>query len=408
MKVTLSQVFNKHLGNTKFDKRLAKAIYNYQIGYVNSNREYLEFYGSNLLGVHVIRFKDSDVLKLYNDVLNIDYEELNEDIKTVTDINQEFKISSDVFNLTIMYLIHRFMSSPLIDDRNRHRALIDCSLLFFYRTIAALISYSFKFPADPKAAQAAYSNLSNKYLIKKLGSWHKLVMYRSEQLISKKSIHYKGLLSFKDDLLIVYAINDSQGRIKDVIKNYYSELVKVVQSGERIGVTSSTYLDIEGKESVKEKTVSAERYVSYIQGIISDKHSFIKDDLVNIIARINTNSNVRIIRNTLNWLSDAYSVADTSKDVNEFVSLVIIQTFYLIDNEIRPSSLRNYPMIIGQLKGLYLSSRSTDPDLMRIRELGEKLVRKASDKEYNNSLVMATRTSVILYISLRVLVGANR
>jgi hypothetical protein len=68
--ITLLDVFDEQFKHVKFDAKLAKAIYTYQISYINSSREYLEFFGSNLLGVHVIRFKDSDVTKFF-DVLDI-------------------------------------------------------------------------------------------------------------------------------------------------------------------------------------------------------------------------------------------------------------------------------------------------------------------------------------------------
>ncbi len=403
-RVQLVEVLDPRFGKVKFDNRLAKALYRFNVEYVNSNREYIEFYGGNLLGVQVVRFKDSDVNHFF-DILDVDVLTLSEDLKAVTDINQDFKISSDVLNITIMYLLHRFINAPNIDGRTRDRALYDVAVLFFYRTIAALLSYNFKYPADPKIAQKAYANLNNKYLIKRLGSWAKVVDYRANKLIDPKGLHYENLKAFKDDLTIVYAMNDSQGRIKDLIKNYYAEFAKVHRDKESIGKTSSTVTGIEGGEEVKDKTHSIEKYVYYVKDLLTDEHGLIKDDLLKIISRINTNVSYRSLKTVLQWTVEHYNQTDQHKTIDEFIDVAIVHSFYLIEYTIRPSNLRDYPHILTQLKNLLASSRSTDKDLVLVKERGDKVVTLAFPYKISQPLVLATRSSLVLYLVLRVLVS---
>jgi hypothetical protein len=403
---TLKEVFDEHLKHVKFDSKLAKALYSYQVAYINKNHEHLEFFGGNLLGVQVIRFKDSDVLKMYDEVLDIDAQKLKEDIRKLDTINHTFKVSADIFNLTLMYLLHRFLTATTIPKQVSERAAYDVSMIFFYRCIAALLSDWVRYPFDPKIAQMAYANLSKKFLIKELGSWGKVMDYRAKDLSGVKSIHRSNLIKFTDDSTVVYAINDSQGRIRDLVKGYYSELAKVSQEGSGIATTSSTYMDADGEETIKEKTKSVEAYVSYIRNSIIDKHTFVKDDLVSIIARINTNTSFRMVKHTLNWLSENYNEGKHHKEVDDFLSITVIQSMYLIQNNIDTKHIRDYPHILIALKNLYLSTRTTDEDVDKIRELGLDLVNKANGK-VSNSLALATRTSIILYISLRALVGQN-
>ncbi len=379
----LREVFDVYFKDTKFNNDFAKRLYKFQIGYVNTSKEYLDFFGGNLLGVHVIRFKDSDVIKLYDEVFDVDYYGLVESIKKVDSINLEFKVSGDLLNLTLMYVIYRLLNSPGLSDSNRYKAAYDASLIFFYRCIAALISHRFRYPVDPKLAQAVYANLSNKYLIKKLGTWHAVMDYRAKDMIDKKGLHYKNLVKFNDDNSIVYVINDSQGRIRDLFKNYYNEFKMAHENGESIGTSSSTYMDAEGEETIKEKVGSVENYVTYIRNIIIDKHSFVKSDLITIISKINTNTSSRMIRNTLNWLCDNYNNSKHHSLIDEFINILV------------------------NLKNLYLSTRSVDIELIKIRELGEELIKLSSDTKLSNSLIYSTRTSVILYLTLRVLVSAK-
>lgn len=404
MRVMLKEVMDVHFKHVKFDSKLAKALYKFNVEYINSDKEYLLFYGSNLLGVQKVRFKDSDVSHFF-DIINVERYKITEDIKRVTDINQEFKISSDTLNLTIIYLLHRFINSTDIDNKTRDRVLYDVSSLFFYRTLAALISDNFKYPADPKIAQKAYANLSNKYLIKRLGTWGKVVEYRAYKLIDPKGLHYKALKSLNDDLAVVYAINDSQGRIRDMIKNYYGEFAKVHSQGESIGRTSSTYLDADGQESVKDKVMSVERYIHYTQDLLTDEHGFIKDDFITVISKVNSNVSFRSLKQTLKWLVSAYGHTEHHKLVDEFVQIALIHSFHLIEYTICPSSLRDYPTILSQLKNLLASSRSNDPDLFRIKVLGEQLVALAFPYKVNTALMIATRNSVVMYLVLRALAG---
>jgi len=407
MIVTLAQIFDKHFLGVKFNNKLAKLLYGYQLDYINQNKEYLEFYGGNLLGVQVIRFKDSDVIKLFDNVLSVDYFALEEDFNTVTTINLTYKISGDLFNQTIMYLLHRFLISKELTDNEKNRALYDIALIFFYRCIAALSSYYFRYPADPKIAQAAYAKLSNKFIIKQLGSWNKVMDYRAKALIDKQGIHYKNLIKFNDDDTIVYAINDSQGRIRDLVKNYYREFNKVHVSGDGVGTTSSVVKNEDGEDSIKEKTKSVEAYDVYMQNAIIDKNTFINNELITLISKINSNSSFRIIKHTLEWMFENHSNIIHNKLIHEFMHLVIIHSFYLIQNNIGISHLNDYQHILGNLKNLYLSTRSNDKDLLRIREIGEKIVLLANAKA-NKGLVSSTRTSIILYIVLRALVGRSR
>ena len=404
--LTLKEVFDKHFSRVKFDARLAKHIYKYQIGYVNSNHEHLQFFGSNLLGVHVIRFKDSDVFRFFDEVLNVEKESLTADIRKLDTIDHSFKVSGDILNLTLMYVIHRFFIETSLDERVKDRAAYDTALIFFYRCIAAWTSNYFRYPADPKLAQMAYANLSNKFLIKKLGSWHKVMDYRAKDLSGHSGIHYKKLKAFVD-YDVVIAINDSQGRIRDLAKNYYSVFKDVHAEGDSISSTSGTYFDAEGEETVKEKTKSVEAYVAYMRNIIIDKHTFLKDDQVSIVLKINANTSFRIVKNTLTWMSDNYNSSKYTKLIDEFLGLTIVKSMFMINNNIDPKHFRDYPLILITLKNLYLSTRTTDPEIDKIRELGLKIVHEANGKSISDALALSTRTSILLYISLRTLIGQN-
>jgi len=401
----LYEAFQKNFSNFKFDSKSADKLYRFQIGYINQNSEHLQFFGGNLLGVNVVRFKDSDLRRFYEEVLDINLNDLTEDIRSLTTIDHSYKVGGDIMNLTCMYLIHGFLRSNLLNEDRKKRAAYDVAVIFCCRCLAALFSHYFKYPADPHVAQMTYANLSNKYLIKRLGSWHAVVDYRSEEMVGKNSIHLKNLYNFTDDNSIVYAISDSQGRFRDMIKNYYAEFMAVRESGGRINTTGGTYLDADGEETLRDKTKSVESDVRYMLQILSDRNSFIKPNLVQVIVSINKNTSNKMLSITLQNVYEG-SVGGNATLMQDFVQRVVIYSYHLLhQNNI--TNMRDYPKVLTNLKNLYLSTRSTDSELLAIRELGSRIVTMTAGSKISESLMMATRTSLILYICLRALIGRN-
>lgn len=405
MTKTLLEAFEEILGHLVFDQNLARGLYNYRVGYITQNREHMEFFGGNLLGVNIVRFKTTDENRFF-ELLDVPYPEVISCVREVTTIDHSFKVAGDVINLTLMYLIHKFMNSRKITEGIRKQVLLDIALIFFYRCSAILISANFKYPADPKVAQMAYANLSQKYLIKKLGSWNKVMDYRARALYEPGAPHLKSLSFFNEDNKIQYAISDSQGRIREMFKGYYSEFMMVHEEGQSVAVQKATSIDAEGEEGLKEKTLGPENFVFYMRSILSDPASFIREDLLGIIAKNNTNTSPRAIRFTLDWIAVETSQPKFHKVIDTFITRVVVQAIYFMEYNIEPNKRKDLAYVLSNLKNLFLSTRSIDPDLVQLRELGEEIITLAHGK-LSSSLMMATRTAVIMYICLRALVGKN-
>ena len=409
MEKQLKEVLDEHFSHVKFDKRLMEAVCRFQFEYINGTSERLDFFSGNLLGAHIVRFTDADVQKFFDRVIDVDRERLSDDIDHCPAINPKFIVSSDRLNITLFYVMHRFLTSPLLKPELAAKAAHFTALIFFYRCLAAILSDWFKFPADEEICKLAYSKLSMKFLIKKLGSWLKVCEYRANALLDKEEgIHFNSITKFTDDISIVYAMNDSQGRIRELLKDYYAVFEKVRVSGDSIATTSSVYTDAEGEDTVKEKLKSIESMVIYAKHIIISRDDFVVDRIVSIIANTNSTTSFRMVRETLYWLSAQYNDRKYHNDIDEFLGLVIVHSMHLLENNPNIPHMRDYPKILVELKNLYLSTRSTDQDLIRIRELGEKLVKASSHKKLSNGLISSTRTSIILYIILRVLLGSHK
>jgi hypothetical protein len=302
--------------------------------------------------------------------------------------------------------MHRYYSESSLTDSVKQNAYIDVALLFYYRCTQALMSAYFKYPADPKLAEAAFARLSHKFLIKRLGTWGKVIEFRAKELFEKESIHLKTIKGYNDDAMIIYMINDSQGRIRSMMKSYAEVFYAAYEENDRVGSTTSVVTDMEGKESVKEKTKSIESIVTYMRQTLIDEDSFVKKEMVDVIYSVNKNTSTRMIDQTLRYMCRSYNDSKKMKQIDDFVSSVVVYSFYLIDQEIKPKSYRDLPVILTKLKNLYLSTRTIDEEMIRIRDMGQSIVNDSvAGQTYHKSLLMATRTSLLLYISLRALIS---
>ena len=396
-------VLEKHFAGVKIDKTLGKRIYHFQISYVNTSKEYVEFFGSNLLGVHVVRFRTADVLRFFNDVLNIDFSQLESDIRAIDSIVHTYKIGGDILNLTLLFLISKIFREKSLSEKDRTWIAYNTALVFFYRATAAVLSAYFTYPSDPKIAQAAYANLSNKFLIKKLGSWHKVMDYRATVMSSKQGTQYGKITRLESDAALVEVINDGANSISDMIQNYCAVFFAVKERGENITTTSSTIMNADGKEEIRDRLNNVDKSVAFVRHCLTDTNSFVKDDYIRIIADINKNTSPRLVKETLLWMTQHLEGSDF-KLLNDWVSKIVVFSFYLIETRIEPQHWKDKAYVLIQLKNYYLSSRSTETDLIEIRELGDKVLAKAH-KKLSSTLSLSTRTAIILYVSFRALVG---
>lgn len=378
---------------------LVQRLTEFQIKFITKNQDHMEFFGGNLTGVQIVRFTPSDMDKFFMDVLEIDEDEVRDGLYALPVITREHKVASDAFNNTCLYVIHLFLSDSKLPEKLRAQGAKACALILLYRYLTSQLFNGFKYPADPQVAIATYSSLNNKFILKQLGSWNAVLEARAEDLVLPGRIHYDTLKQYFIDKKILYAITDSQGRIRDIFKNIYSKFMIVHEQGMRTKSTSSTF-NFEGEEFLKDKTKGLVVYINYIKSVLEDKNSFIKEELISVVTDIIHTAPPRLLEEALGWMSENAKFTQ-QKEIKEFVELTLVHSFsYLENNRTVASKTIDLLTLVNRLKGVYMSSRSTEEDLMKLRQLGEKILKKAIHTK-NSSIVASVRTAMMLYIVIR-------
>ena len=399
MNNSIKKIFEEECAHVKIDKAFYKKVCELEARFVNKKQEHIEFFGGTLTGVQVVRFTDEDRDKIFSDILMVDDAALEEKLHTLKDINTAWIISSDVFNLSCVWIMHAFDNSKFLDEEERIEGKLRICLYLQYKFLTSILFRLFRYPADPQVAAATYAQLSYKYVLKQQGSWGGALRFRANEVITKNSIWASTVNKLNDDYRVVQMLNDIQGRIKDMLKNIFSLHIRINEQGGRIS-SSNSLVETDGEMILKDKTKNISIYTRYIRGVVSDRTSFIRQELLDVIANAIQTMPPKLLHQTLDWCSTNYRHLDNNI-AEEAIDLIMDHAFdFLSDNKDLLRSKGDLVGFISKLRGTYMSSRSTDKKLIRIRELSETIVKSAT-KTKNDSVIASVRTGFMLYIVLR-------
>lgn len=396
-------VFLEECGKLPIDANLIKRLRVYESSFVGRNADHIAFFGGHLLGVNPVKFLPSDQMRWFDEIIRADELALEQKLLALPTVNKDWKVSSNTMNLSCAWLIYAIHAAKGLTPQQKHQGMMDVLLILQYKFFTSLLFHYFRYPAKPEVAEATFAALSDKFTIKQVGTWGALFKDRAETLLSKSSPHMLNgtLLNFDDDEGVIYFLNDVQGRIRDVMKNIYAVYDRVHNSGQAIRSTSAV-TDHDGEKILKDRTGSLSVYTRYLNSVITDQNSFIREELVRVILQLMHTAPPSVFDQTLKWMSQHYRQSNYGI-IEQVVNETLIHSFSYFDEHreyVRGNP--NLTALLSRLKGVYTSSRSTDPVLMKLRENAEHLVEKAT-KSTNDSTLASVRTALLLYLVARAL-----
>ena len=388
----IKDVFDKHLHLT-YDENLYRKLEAFRINWVQKSDEYIEFFGSNLTGVHNIRFSTRDEDAIFIDILNLNYEDLEYDIFHTVGIDKNKKVSSNPFYLTMTYLMYGFLKSKTI-GRYRDDVIREVYYIFAYKALSSLISHYFKYNVDVGTAKAVIERMSNKFLIKKCNSWQEVLLYRSSDVLPPHGLHYKRLLTLtSDDATRV--VSDLQGRLRDLIKNIYIVIIDINASNDKI-ISTTNLEENENGVGIKDSSNRPDTYTRYLDSIIKIPTDFINDDIIHLVLSIHNNINREQLITTLTYISTT-----DIKNLNIITNTILETTIYNIAGRgIVTEYNRHIYDILKYTKSYFSSSSIKDKNILYAKKQLNIIIKKSLDKSIqwtSNSLVIA----VIVYIVCR-------
>lgn len=402
MSSRIKAVFEEVCSSLVVDQSLCSKLHFYQTGFVGKNKDHSEFFGGNLLGVQVVRFTDADKNHWFDEIIEADEELLREKLHVIPELigtNGVFNVAGDPMNLSLAWVLHRIHNESSLKFEIRKEAMIDTLLMMQIKFLTSRMYRLFRWPADRQVAEATYMALSNKFAIKVYGSWLGVLRARCEDIISPSGIHQNAIARMDDDKAIVRMINDIQGRIRDMLKNMYDLFLRINREGVKVSSQSSV-IEYDGTEALKDKNHSLANYTRYLQSVVGDKNSFIREELQQVILDIVPSCAPKHLYSALVYVSNNH-LKNAHDQIDQWLQEVMVHSFhYLAENRTSVRANPQLAWLLTRLRGVYTSSRSTDPDLLKLRQDTEKIIKKSIDSR-TEAVIASVRTALLLYVVAR-------
>lgn len=397
----IKDLINNEFDNVIIDKDFAKRVkefVNYWWYKKIDDTDHSEFLGSTMVGVNKIIFSRDDNVKFFKYLVDKDEGELEYLYKRLPDINPAFKVHSNPYYLTCVILMHMTYKSNKLNKHETEDLIRDLYYLFSFKVMSSILNHNFKYKPNPAIVKMVYERMSNKYLIKKCGSWANVIEFKSSEVLPG-GIHYRSLINFKTTDA-TYVVQQIVGGYKSMIKNIFALLVEVTNRREGIANTSMLVSDEDGTEKSIEMVFNHGSYVNFCKSIINSYADFYKDDYIDLITKFLPNIDHIKFQNIISALTEEpYPI----KKEHDYVEKIMISSFnYLTTKGITSNyqSQGNIIKALKYLKGYWSSGKIKEPMAREAKELVGKLVVTILSGGNKNTIPPLT-IGLCLYIYLR-------
>lgn len=305
---------------------------------------------------------------------------INKVIKTIPSINTNFKVVSDPFNLFTNFAVYKILSSSIPDKLKQDAAAAVLKLLQ-YKYFTSLVNYRFRFKPSEAVMRTTIEQLSDRFDIRRYGTWKNVMDARVADILGKDSIHTKALTTFTDDKSVLYLITDFQTRIRNQLNIFVEEYMRVKQTGDIIGDYGSTGTDSESGEKVlldQEDRLTTAILKVYTDSLTTSRWLF--EPAIKITASLFTALNTNLFKKYLIAYSE-YAVVKNKQgnkeEVKEQNGEVLYIGPYVFTSQCIQQSIRyclrngvdiSKPVeVLKTVRAVMSSSRVSDPAILAVR-----------------------------------------
>lgn len=332
-------------------------------------------------------------------------------MRSVSAINEKFRVISDPFNLFCTYAIHKILTGD-IPQRLKDSASMSVMMLLQYKFFTSLVNHRFPYKPDEAIMTAMYESLSNKFDIRVYGTWRIVLQVRATQMLDPDGVHGHVLEHYDDDKEILYFISSAQTRIRQNLNTITSAYMAAKENHDRIATYSAVGTDEEGKKVLLDNAAVVDNMCITAYAALLSTSKLLDDKLIRMFSGIFLNVTPSPFRAFLISVSEyavrmqrsGKSQATKKMEGQEiligpeiFVNELIQRSYrFCITSEV---SFSKPALVLSTLKAAFNSSRISDPSILQLRATAEWYV-----KEFQTSrrevTVSAFKTAFLLYITM--------
>lgn len=355
--------------------------------------------------------------KLFNPLssmtMGISNSEMKQIIKEIPTIDDNFVVASDPFNVFTIWVTYNILNSKL-DNKLKYQAAQAVLLLLHYKFFTSLVNYRFKYPANEAAMVTTYESISNKFDIKVLGTWKRVMEKGADDAIDPNGIHGKTWTSFNNDLKIIYIITDIQSRLRSKINLFYEAYMQVKAEGDLIGSYDTVGTDTEGQKQIMANEHGIDIAIASVYQDCMSVSRIVDIKAMRLAVALFSAIRLEQLKQLIIAFSEecvklAKIGADDKiikdKETGEeiligghiLVQSIIQQSYrYCRNNDIDVAVPSKF---IKGVKDVYTSSRISEPGIVQVRDSTMYYVNKLQSST-RESTVTALKAAFIIYIVL--------
>lgn len=344
--------------------------------------------------------------------LGISTQEMRKIVHDIPSIDNNFKVISDPFNVFAVWVAHNVINANL-PNALKQEATSAVLRLLQYKFFTSLVNYRFKYKPNEAVMQTTYESLSDKYDIKKFGTWKGLMDARIAEFISPGSIHYDALVNFHEDKEVLYIITDIETRIRAQINTFVEEYMRVKDTEDIIGSYASVGTDSEGKQRLYDNEQGLDMAIASVYQDTLSVSRFLDDKAIRLVSGLFTTIRPEQVKQLLIAYSEKSvklaKAGDDDKVVDQkdgsqlyvgphiFIQTVIQQTYrYCRNNNV---NMKVPTEIIKAAKNVYSSSRVAEPGIVNVRVTSLELILELQPSR-RETTVSALKIAFVLYFIL--------
>ena len=366
---------------------------------------------SPMFGVHKFFFTTDD-RKMFFEIIKVDESEVAKLIREIPSIDNAFRVISDTFNLTCVYLVHKLLNSKLSVNEVTS-ACISVFNYMQYRFMSSAVNHYFPHNANYEIMQTVIESLNLKFAIKQYGTWKKVIGNRSLMIITTDSLHKDTIKNLDKDKDILYLITDMSTRIRSQLKIITAEYYAIRETNSFIRSHSAT-TELDGEKILREKSGSFELTSSIIYHKLINKAAFIDDHVIRMVQKSVPRLNTSIIKRTLISLSDeahqqmeegiSTKIIHKRDDTEVYIGIEtllnkIIYVVYMSAIRSDRVNLNSKIAVYNNTKNIFTASRTADKELIYIKASIADFLKRTRITT-RDSTVSGLTIAISLYITL--------
>lgn len=393
--------FKQDVGD--YDSKWARALNHYVFNFTTRKQgmtDYMEFFGSPYLGLQKIVFTTADRNQWFTEIFDADEDTIYEQLINSKVVKKEWNTVSDVFNMSIAYLMCQTFNSKKLNPKEKHQALKDLVCMYHYKCLTSILSNDYPFLARKEVAIETYNRLSLKYDIKRYESWLALIEARAEYIIDPKTgIHYEAFTTMKNDAKVVYMIGDIQDRLRGVINDINKVFHDVKNKIDILSIEGNT-VKMEDGVTIKNMAKEVPQYKNYIEQVLTSENAFYKDELIQYACKIAEFGGTDKLAYVVRAFPGIYNSKKGNEASVKFVDELTIHLFeYMRLNNINRTHIVD---MARKMKGAYNSPRSVNETVLYLRAFGDELIASQTGIK-TLSTIISLRTAFLVYMCLRII-----